>query len=44
VFAQTDEHKHTREVHVWLSAQGVDERKWEARKNSTVIQVSQLES
>jgi hypothetical protein len=25
-------------VHVWLSAQGVDERKWEARKNSNVIQ------
>ncbi len=32
-FAQTDEFKHTREVHVWLLAQGVDERKWEARKN-----------
>ena len=40
-FAQTDEFKHTREVHVWLLAQGVDERKWEARRNSNVSSVSQ---
>jgi hypothetical protein len=36
-FAHTDERKHTREVHVPLLKQGVDERKWEARKNSNVI-------
>jgi hypothetical protein len=40
VFARTDERKHTREVHVRLLAQGVDERKREARRNSNVIQVS----
>jgi hypothetical protein len=40
-FAHTDEFKHTREVHVWLLAQGVDERKWEARRNSNVSSVSQ---
>jgi hypothetical protein len=39
-FARTDEFKHTREVHVRLLKQGVDERKWEARRNSNVIQVS----
>jgi hypothetical protein len=37
-FAQTDEFKHTREVHVRLLAQGVDERKREARKTQTSIQ------